>query len=220
MVCVQYAYACCCNYVVNSKHASDVRYSRCHNRARVMLVWVLELVLLWVLKLFLLKTLFRYIVSLWSVSSCRLSGKWQTTILVKTIVRFRWGKCYSSWLPSPLNSVGCYKSNTFYISCTLYGPQLRLAGVGENLVKVVFMSMYHRLAALVPYKTKWKRGGVPTPFGQDCSCARLVKQHSHSLYSSSCVKGWVYNDWSSNLSVCVGFLWIIIPSLLLSQVSN
>ena len=35
LVCVQYAYACCCNYVVNSKHASDVRYSRCHNRARV-----------------------------------------------------------------------------------------------------------------------------------------------------------------------------------------
>ena len=32
---MQYAYACCCNYVVNSKHASDVRYSRCHNRARV-----------------------------------------------------------------------------------------------------------------------------------------------------------------------------------------
>ena len=50
----------------------------------LMLVWVLELVLLWVLKLFLLKMLFRYIVSLWSVSSCRLSGKWQTTILVKT----------------------------------------------------------------------------------------------------------------------------------------
>ena len=32
---MQYAYACSCSYVVNSKHASDVRYSRCHNRARV-----------------------------------------------------------------------------------------------------------------------------------------------------------------------------------------
>ena len=28
-------------------------------------------------------------------------------------LRFRWGKCTSSWPPSPLNSVGCYKSNTF-----------------------------------------------------------------------------------------------------------
>ena len=34
--------------------------------------------------------------------------------------------------PPPLNSVGCYKSNTFYISCTLYGPQLCLGGVGEK----------------------------------------------------------------------------------------
>ena len=59
--------------------------------------------------------------------------------------------------------------------------------VGENLVKAMFMS-------------------VPTPFGQDCSCARFVKQHSHSLDSSSRVKGWVYNDWSTNLWVCVGFL--------------
>ena len=35
----------------------------------------------------------------------------------------------------PLNSVGCYKSNTFYISCTLYGPQPCLGGWGKNLVK-------------------------------------------------------------------------------------
>ena len=67
------------------------------------------------------------------------------------------------------------------------------------------MSMYRRLAAN-SIRNQVKKGTVPTLFGQDCSCARLVKQHSHSLYSSSCVKGWVYNDWSSNLSVCVGFL--------------
>ena len=36
--------------------------------------------------------------------------------------------------PPPLNSVGCYKSNTLYISCTLYEPQLCLGGwrVGEK----------------------------------------------------------------------------------------
>ena len=36
--------------------------------------------------------------------------------------------------PPPLNSVACYKSNTFYISYKLYGPQLCLGGggVGEK----------------------------------------------------------------------------------------
>ena len=57
--------------------------------------------------------------------------------------------------PPPLNSVGCYKSNTFYISCTLYGPQLCLGGWGKNLVKAVFMSVYRKLAAnSIQYKTK------------------------------------------------------------------
>ena len=46
-----------------------------------------------------------------------------------------------------MNSVGCYKSNTFYISCSLYGPQLCLGGVGKNLVEAEFMSVYRRLAA-------------------------------------------------------------------------
>ena len=65
--------------------------------------------------------------------------------------------------PLPLNSVGCYKSNTFYISCTLYGPQLRLAGVGENLVKAVFMSMCHRLAAS-SIQDQVKKGRCPNTF--------------------------------------------------------
>ena len=72
------------------------------------------------------------------------------TIIVKTfgtLCVLGEGKCNSSWPPSPLNSVGCYKSNTFYISCTLYGPQLCLGGWGKNLVKAVFMSVYCRLAA-------------------------------------------------------------------------
>ena len=35
--------------------------------------------------------------------------------------------------PPPLNSFGCYKSDSFYISCVLYGPRLCLGGVGEKL---------------------------------------------------------------------------------------
>jgi len=37
------------------------------------------------------------------------------TILVKTFetLVFKWGKCNSSWSSSPLDSVGCYKSNTW-----------------------------------------------------------------------------------------------------------
>ena len=69
--------------------------------------------------------------------------------------------------PPPLNSVGCYKSNTFYISCTLYGPQLCLGGWGKNLVKAVFMSVYRKLAAnsIQNQVKKWR---CPKPFGQDC----------------------------------------------------
>ena len=69
--------------------------------------------------------------------------------------------------PPPLNSVGCYKSNTFYISCTLYGPQLCLGGWGKNLVKAVFMSVYRKLAAN-SIQNKVKKGRCPKPFGQDC----------------------------------------------------
>ena len=43
--------------------------------------------------------------------------------------------------PFPLNSVGCYKPNTFT------GPQLCSKGAEETLVKAVFMSVYCRLAA-------------------------------------------------------------------------
>ena len=66
--------------------------------------------------------------------------------------------------PPPLNSVGCYKSNTIYISCTLYGPQLCLGGVGENLVEAVFMSVYHRLAANF-IQNQVKKGRCPNTFG-------------------------------------------------------
>ena len=69
--------------------------------------------------------------------------------------------------PPPLNSVGCYKSNTFYISCTLYGPQLCLGGWGKNLVKAVFMSVYRKLAAN-SIQNQVKKGRCPKPFGQDC----------------------------------------------------
>ena len=48
-------------------------------------------------------------------------------------LRFRWRKCNSSW-PTPLKNVGCYKSNTFYISCTLYRPQLCLGGGGGGKI--------------------------------------------------------------------------------------
>ena len=113
-----------------------------------------------------LKTLFRYIVSLWSVSSCRLSGKWQTAILVKTFetlcVLGEENVIQVDPTP-PLNSVGCYKSNAFDISCTLYGPQLCLAGVGENLVKAMFMSMYRRLAAN-SIQNQVKKGRCPNTF--------------------------------------------------------
>ena len=69
--------------------------------------------------------------------------------------------------PPPLNSVGCYKSNTFYISFTLYGPQLCLGGWGKNLVKAVFMSVYRKLAAS-SIQNQVKKGRCPKPFGQDC----------------------------------------------------
>ena len=69
--------------------------------------------------------------------------------------------------PPPLNSVGCYKSNTFYISCTLYGPQLCLGGWGKNLVKAVFMSVYRKLAAN-SIQNQVTKGRCPKPFGQDC----------------------------------------------------
>ena len=69
--------------------------------------------------------------------------------------------------PAPLNSVGCYKSNTFYISCTLYGPQLCLGGWGKNLVKAVFMSVYRKLAAN-SIQNQVKKERCPKPFGQDC----------------------------------------------------
>ena len=52
------------------------------------------------------------------------------TILVKTFGTL-WVLGEESVDPPPLpNSVGCYTSNTFYISCTLYGPQLSLKGGG------------------------------------------------------------------------------------------
>ena len=79
------------------------------------------------------------------------------TILVKTF----------GTLHPPLNSVGCYKSNTFYISFTLYGPQLCLGGWGKNLVKAVFMSVYRKLAAN-SIQNQVKKGRCPKPFGQDC----------------------------------------------------
>ena len=67
--------------------------------------------------------------------------------------------------PPPLNSVGCYKSNTFYISCTLYGPQLCLGGWGKNLVKAVFMSGYRRIAAnSIQNQVKKGGGGVSQTF--------------------------------------------------------
>ena len=69
--------------------------------------------------------------------------------------------------PPPLNSVGCYKSNTFYISCTLYGPQLCLGGWGKNLVKAVFMSVYRKLAAN-SIQNQVNKGRCPKPFDQDC----------------------------------------------------
>ena len=57
--------------------------------------------------------------------------------------------------PPPLNSVGCYKSNTFY--CTYFvslGTSTLLGGGGggggggwgKNLVEAEFMSVYRRLA--------------------------------------------------------------------------
>ena len=46
--------------------------------------------------------------------------------------------------PFPLNSVECYKPNTFYRTSTLFEGG---GGGGENLVKAVFMSVYCRLAA-------------------------------------------------------------------------
>ena len=70
--------------------------------------------------------------------------------------------------PPPLNSVGCYKSNTFYISCTLYGPQLCLGGWGKNLVKAVFMSVYRKCVAANSIQNQVKKGRCPKPFGQDC----------------------------------------------------
>ena len=63
-----------------------------------------------------------------------------------------------------MNSAGCYKSNTFYLSCTLYGPQLCLGGGGgENLVKAVFMSVYRMLAAN-PVQNQVKKGRCPKTF--------------------------------------------------------
>ena len=59
---------------------------------------------------------------------------------------FRCGRCNSNIdPPPPLDSVGCYKSNTFYISCTCWGPQL--CSEGKSLFKALFMSVYHGLAA-------------------------------------------------------------------------
>ena len=94
------------------------------------------------------------------------SDKWlTTTILVKTLGTL------SSWPPSPLNSVGCYKSNTFYISCTLYEHQLCFGGVGKNLVRAVFISVYRRLAANSIQK--------PSEKGKEAQnlLARIVAQH-------------------------------------------
>ena len=63
-----------------------------------------------------------------------LGSKQKATILVKTFgtlcVLGEENVIQVDPLPPPLNSVGCYKSNTFYISCTLYGPQLCLGGEG------------------------------------------------------------------------------------------
>ena len=39
--------------------------------------------------------------------------------------------------------------------------------MGENLVKVVFMIVYRRIA-VNSIEKHLKRGGVPKPFGQDC----------------------------------------------------
>ena len=48
--------------------------------------------------------------------------------------------------PPPLNSIGCYKSNTLNIFCTPLNFVEGGAGLGKNLGKAVFMSVYCRLA--------------------------------------------------------------------------
>jgi len=78
---------------------------------------------------------------------------------------FRCGKCNSSWPPSPLNSVGCYKSKIFYLSCKRWGPQL-CSGAGrwgKNLVKALFKSVYCKLTANSIQKHV-KKGRCPKTF--------------------------------------------------------
>ena len=79
---------------------------------------------------------------------------------------FRWGKCISCWSPFPLEQ--CWVLQAKHLLQDLnFVRGGGGGGLGENLVKAVFMSVYCRLAA-IPYKNTWKRGGVPKPFGQDC----------------------------------------------------
>ena len=103
----------------------------------------------------------------------------------------------------PLDSVGCYKS-------TLPG------GMGKNLVKAVFMSVFCRCFAgwlqnsqlQIPYKNTWKRGGVPEPFGQDSICPNVKGRYS--LERS--ILGCLFHSWQNR-----GFLqvWVWFGKLLL-----
>ena len=68
---------------------------------------------------------------------------------------FRWGNVIKVYPPPPLNSVGCYKSNTL-------GPPL-LNRVGENLVRAVFISVYCTLAAN-SIQNQVKKGRCPKTF--------------------------------------------------------
>ena len=65
----------------------------------------------------------------------------------------------------PLNSVGCYKSNTFYIFFlhTLRTSTLFRWGGGKTVVKAVFMSVYRRLA-INSIEKHLKKGRCPKTF--------------------------------------------------------
>lgn len=99
----------------------------------------------------------------------------------------RWGKCNSCWSPFPLEQCWVLQAKHLLQDLNFVGGGGW--GLGENLVKAVFISVYCRLTANSIQKTR-KKGRYPKtqPFGQDCRCWKWWVHCSVQFC-------WPYHEW-------------------------
>ena len=115
---------------------------------------------------------------------------------------FRWGKCNWSWTssrpqPLPPPPEQCWVLQVKQLLHILYTLRtLTLFRGGWGWGKIIL-----RPLAAIPYKNTWKGGGVPKPFGQDCSRYRswLVPILIHWIVALS--NFWRTGTWDIKLTV-------------------